>query len=334
MLYHENSVHTLISNISNKNISALLYTGNNIGLALIISDQIKKQLKFDEFIVIDLENDDKDDDILILNQLLSSNSLFTGTRLLKIHGIKDKNKNLVSKILADISNIDGLFIMLYSQGYDNKNIRDIFEKNPTLGLIKCNDDDYKSLPKILNDFCQNNDLNIISDLKDLIINRMNSQDRLNIINELEKIKLYLSANKNYTKDDICNLITNDEEMDLFALSDAIINRDKVRIFKELSNKDKDVSMIQICRIVLYSIQNIKKMKSQIHKDKIPIEDVLKYNRIHFSRNHIVRQHLKLTESQLIDVENLVYDTEISAKQYGEGISNYYMQWKLLSQDLS
>lgn len=80
-----------------------------------------------------------------------------------------------------------------------------------------------------------------------------------ILNELEKIKCYKYSekDKNITVEDINNIVLKDYDEDIFALVNAIVQRNKdnaIEIYKRVSQKEKDT--INIVAGVAYGIRNL------------------------------------------------------------------------------
>ena len=183
----------------------LLY-GENFGL--------KKDIR--EFIKITIKQDDDNVEILslyedeILNDdenfynLIYSGSLFSNKKIVTIHEASDK----IVKKINDIydNNPKNVFIIIFSEILEKKSkLRNFFEKNKNTICIPCYQDNEKNLEIILQSEIKKNNISLSREAINLIIEKANS-DRLNLKNEIEKIKSFSLNKKKLELDEIKFLI--------------------------------------------------------------------------------------------------------------------------------
>ena len=183
----------------------LLY-GENFGL--------KKDIR--EFIKITIKQEDDNVEILslyedeILNDdenfynLIYSGSLFSNKKIVTIHEASDK----IVKKINDIydNNPKNVFIIIFSEILEKKSkLRNFFEKNKNTICIPCYQDNEKNLEIILQSEIKKNNISLSREAINLIIEKANS-DRLNLKNEIEKIKSFSLNKKKLELDEIKFLI--------------------------------------------------------------------------------------------------------------------------------
>ena len=183
----------------------LLY-GENFGL--------KKDIR--EFIKITIKQEDDNVEILslyedeILNDdenfynLIYSGSLFSNKKIVTIHEASDK----IVKKINDIydNNPKNVFIIIFSEILEKKSkLRNFFEKNKNTICIPCYQDNEKNLEIILQNEIKKNNISLSREAINLIIEKANS-DRLNLKNEIEKIKSFSLNKKKLELDEIKFLI--------------------------------------------------------------------------------------------------------------------------------
>ena len=183
----------------------LLY-GENFGLKKDIREFIKITIKQkdDNVEILSLYEDEILNDDENFYNLIYSGSLFSNKKIVTIHEASDK----IVKKINDIydNNPKNVFIIIFSEILEKKSkLRNFFEKNKNTICIPCYQDNEKNLEIILQNEIKKNNISLSREAINLIIEKANS-DRLNLKNEIEKIKSFSLNKKKLELDEIKFLI--------------------------------------------------------------------------------------------------------------------------------
>ena len=183
----------------------LLY-GENFGLKKDIREFIKITIKQedDNVEILSLYEDEILNDDRNFYNLIYSGSLFSNKKIITIHEASDK----IVKKINDIydNNPKNVFIIIFSEILEKKSkLRNFFEKNKNTICIPCYQDNEKNLEIILQNEIKKNNISLSREAINLIIEKANS-DRLNLKNEIEKIKSFSLNKKKLELDEIKFLI--------------------------------------------------------------------------------------------------------------------------------
>ena len=206
---------------------AVLIYGENLGL---ISD-IKKfiKLKFKDFEIINLFQEEIIKKKEIIYNEIQNSSLFNSSKILIINEISDKFFDLYSEIYEN-SNNDTKIIILSSLLDKKSKIRNLFEKNKDLAIIPCYNDNALTLKNyVRNSLKEFQNLN--SDMINEIISNSNSERSI-IRNELEKIKSCF-LDKIIDEKKLENLLNYREVNDFNVLRDMTFTGNKEELKKIL-----------------------------------------------------------------------------------------------------
>ena len=208
---------------------AVLFYGENIGL----KDELKKEIKknhraFEQYIFSQeeiIKNKKK------LDEQLENTSLFSKNKIIIINEVSEKLKNIIIPILENPKENSKLF--LFAENLDKKSsIRSFFEKNRTLGIIPCYQDNERTLSEYIR-----KKLNGYEGLSQDLINTLISNsglDRKTISNELEKIN-NLFLNKKIDAEKLNTLINNRYNLDFDNLRDNCFSGDQKLLNKNLGS---------------------------------------------------------------------------------------------------
>ena len=131
-----------------------------------------------------------DDSATILNDEISSISLFSEKKFVILESTKEKHVSLIEDALSlDFKNT--CMVLKQDNLTKSSNIRKLYEKSKNHFSLACYDDDIKVLSSLLENFQKEHNVAFDSDVKSFLLNNL-SNDRMVIKNELEKILLSLS----------------------------------------------------------------------------------------------------------------------------------------------
>ena len=244
---------------SNKFNLHLIY-GNNEGLKEdIIRDNYLKNfagetLKYDEQEILN----SKDEFI----QSLKTKSLFETNKVIIISRGSDKLTNLVSEILE--SKIIETKIIIKCSNLEKKSkLRNLFEKEKNIICTPVYEDDVRSLNSIINIFLKEQKLNLSQEIKNILIDRSKG-DRINLKNELSKLRNLQISKKKLTLEDVLKLSNLAENYSVFELSDNYLAKNSKRVSSILNeNNYSSEDCILIIRTILNKSKRLLKIRAQI-----------------------------------------------------------------------
>ena len=225
MIFKSYLVESNLSLLKDKNI-ILLY-GENNGLKDDIKKSIIEKNKNKEIIRL------TQDDILKNNSLLDNEimnlSLFDDKKIILIDNITDKSFSLIEKNVGQ----NNCLICLFSGVLERRSkLRNLFEKEKTLGLIPCYEDNEITLQNYIKNYLKNiKGLN--QEIINFIINNSN-KSRDKIKNELDKTAVYFME-KEINISELRQLLNSDENDNSQRLRDTAILGDK-RLLNDLISK--------------------------------------------------------------------------------------------------
>ena len=247
----------------------LIY-GNNDGIKQDIIENIYlknfegKILKYDEQEI--LNNKDG-----FVSSLLIK-SLFENKKLIIISRGTDKLCDLVDVILN--KEILEIKIIIKCLNLDKKSkLRNLFEKEKRLICTPVYEDDARSLNPIIQNFLRENKMTLSQEIKNILIDRSKG-DRINLKNELSKLK-NLSLSKNQlSAEDILKLSNLAENYSVFELSDNYLAKNSKKVSNILNeNHYSSEDCILIVRTILNKSKRLLKIRNEIDKN-INIDQVI------------------------------------------------------------
>ena len=176
-----------------KNIYFLFY-GENQGLK---NEVIKNkfQIKYKESTYNYDENEVLINKENFFNNILSK-SFFEKEKLIIINRVTDKILDIAEELIE--KKIGDLVVILNANILEKKSkIRSLFEKNKETTCVAFYEDNNQTLSIIVNNFFRSNKIPVSQQAINLIVQRARG-DRLNLSNELQKIKSYTSVKKKST----------------------------------------------------------------------------------------------------------------------------------------
>ena len=241
----------------------LIY-GNNEG----IKDDIIKDVYLKNFDGEVLKYEERE----ILNEAdkffssLLTKSLFEKSKLIIISRGSDKLVNLVTEILQK-EVIDTKIIIKCSNLDKKSKLRNLFEKEKDIVCTPVYDDDARSLNYIINNFLKENRINLSQEIKNILIERSQG-DRINLKNELLKLKnLSISKNK-LSSEDVLKLSNLAENYSVFELSDNYLAKNLKKVSNILNeNNYSDEDCILIIRTILNKSKRLLKIRYELDKNE-------------------------------------------------------------------
>ena len=191
--------YQLIKSISPETFQSFLLYGPNEGLIRENIDVIYKRFSREANCEkINVNGKQLDESVSILNDEISTISLFNEKKFIILDSAKEKHVSIIEDALSlDFKNT--CMVVKQDNLTKSSKIRKLYETSKNHFSLACYDDDIKVLSSLLENFQKEHNITFDSDIKSFLLNNL-SNDRMVIKNELEKI--LLSLNKEDRKVDI------------------------------------------------------------------------------------------------------------------------------------
>ena len=302
-----------IDKLKKKNEKFFLLYGENEGL--------KNQL-FQEVFAKNFKNKvERFEENEILNNFdnfissIINKSFFDESKLILIQRTTDKIIKLIDNLLN--KNITDTTIVFNSGILEKKSrLRCKFQKDKNLICVQFYKDDIKTLRQVANNFFIKNKNSLSQEVVNLIVER-SSGDRINLMNELEKISLFVIDKKKINIEDVIKLTNLAENYSVSELADNCLlkNLNKVnKIFNENIFSLDDC--ILIIRTLLMKSKRLLELKKVQRANKNLDEIITSYKPpIFWKDKEIVKSQINKWE--LVDTEEMIYKinkTELEVKQ--------------------
>ena len=241
-----------------------LFYGKNEGLKRHYINQLFKNNKSKNVIKYEEKEILENEEIFFENIL--SNSLFESEKFIIINRSTDK----ISGIIIDLieRNINDVVIVIDAGLLEKKSkLRKLFEKEKDLACIATYPDTNEILSNLALTFFKKIDVSISRQNVNLIVDKCGG-DRLNLENELEKIKFYLIEKKSISTEEILKLINLSENHTFYELIDHCLAKNKnktINILNENSFSNEDC--IIILRTFLFKAKKILGLSIEYEKNK-------------------------------------------------------------------
>ena len=253
-----------LEKIISLNFNIHLIYGNNEGIKQdIISNFYKKNyegevLKYDEQDI--LTNKDE-----FISSLLNK-SLFENEKLIIISRGTDKLIAVINELLEREE--IGAKIIIKSSNLEKKSkLRNLFEKQKNVICTPVYEDDSRSLNFIINNFLKDYKLSLSQEIKNILIERSNG-DRINLKNELSKLKNLSVTKKKISIEDVLKLSNLAENYSVFELSDNYLAKNSKKVSNILNeNNYSSDDCILIIRTILNKSKRLLKIRNEVDNNK-------------------------------------------------------------------
>ena len=247
----------------------LIY-GNNEGLKEEIINNFYLRnydgeiLKYEEQEILNNKNE-------FISSLLNK-SLFEVSKLIIISRATDKVCLLINEIL-ERGNLETKIIIKSFALEKKSKLRSLFEKEKSLICTPVYEDDARSLNLIINDFLRKNNFNLSQEIKNMLVERSKG-DRINLNNELSKLKSLSITKKKISDKDVFKLSNLAENYSVFELSDNYLAKNTKKVSNILNeNNYSPEDCILIIRTILNKSKRLLKIKNEIDNN-MNIDQVL------------------------------------------------------------
>ena len=246
------------------NLNFFLFYGKNEGLKnqhikqLLEKNNNSNVIKYDEKEI--LENED------IFFESILSNSLFENEKSIIINRGTDKINEIIINLIE--RNIDGITIIINANVLEKKSkLRKLFEKEKNLACIATYPDTNEILSNLTLAFFKKIKISISQQNINLIVDKCGG-DRLNLENELEKIKIYSTKKKSISSEEISKLINLSENHTFYELIDNCLAKNTNKTINILNeNNFSNEDCIIILRTFLLKAKKILGLSLEYDKNK-------------------------------------------------------------------
>ena len=228
--------------VNTQKTNFVLLHGKNEGLKNQKIDQLKKKINkktenYDEKQI--LENTDR------FVEGLMNGSLFDESKIIIINRVSDKFFHIIENLIE--RKIEDTIFILNCEILEKKSkLRNLFEKSKDrLISIGFYPDNYETLSKLAYSFIKSEKISISNESLNLIINKC-SNDRKNLLDELEKISILSKTKKNITNEEIQKLINLNENHNINELINYCLAKNQkqtLNILNENNYSNEDAIMI-------------------------------------------------------------------------------------------
>ena len=303
-----------LEKLKSLNLKIHLIYGNNEG----IKEDIIKNSYIKNFTGEILKYEEQD----ILNnkdEFLSSlftKSLFENEKLVIISRATEKLFAIINSIL------EGEFletkIIIKSTNLEKKSkLRNLFEKEKQLICTPVYEDDSRSLNFIINNFLKEHKFNLSQEIKNILIERSKG-DRINLKNELSKLKNLQISKTKLNIEDVLKLSNLAENYSVFELSDNYLAKNSKKVSNILNeNNYSSDDCILIIRTILSKAKRLLKLKNEIDNNtnidqaissfKPPVfwkeKDILKKQAQSWSTNEVKEMIFKINDLEALIKKN-------------------------------
>ena len=245
-------------------INFFLIYGQNIGLIEEIIDDVLKPI-----FSTNIYNYEETE---ILNNLdnfrieVFNRSFFDNDKLIIINRTTDKILQIIKEIVnQEIKNIK---IILKSTILDKKSkLRSFFEKNKKSIIVPLYEDNNQTLYFIVEKFFKKENIKISKQNMNLIVERAKG-DRINLKNELKKIKNYCLNKSSLSLEEVLKLTNLAENYDISKLADYCLAHNQKKTLSILNqNNHSAEDSILILKTFLYKLKRLKKLKLEMKLGK-------------------------------------------------------------------
>ena len=311
----------------NSNNQFILFHGNNAGLKIEEIQKINNKFKskisnYDEKQIID----DKEK---FLENILTG-SLFDESKIIIINRASDKILNIIEEL--NEKKIDDVVFIINAEILDKKSkLRNYFEKSKIKHLsVAFYPDNNDTLFKITYDFLKKQKITLSRENINLIISKCNN-DRKNLINELEKINLFLIDKKTITNDEIFKLVNLTENHSVNELINFCLAKNlkqTLNILNDNSFSKEDCFLItrtmlkkaKILHDLINQFNTNNNLETTINNAKPPI---------FWKEKDIIRQQIQ--KWKIDNVKKLIEDIneiELNIKKYSINSINFISNFLL------
>jgi len=197
---------------------------------------------------------------------LFNKSFFENEKLIIINRVTDKILNLIETIIGKKN--DDFKIILKAGVLEKKSkLRNFFEKKNDLIIVPFYEDNYQTLLFLAQKFFNENKIKISTQNINFILEKSKGS-RINLKNELTKIKNFSQNKQKIEFNDLLKITSSAENYKISELTDQCLAKNKNKIINILNENNQSIEdNILILKSFLYKLKRLKKLKEGIETKK-------------------------------------------------------------------
>lgn len=311
-------IESYIKKIADEKIMGCVVFGPDVSLVKYRFDLIAKQIVndiSDPFLVANLSKERISEDQALLSDEFFSMSMLGGRRLILVRDSDAKTAEAVKLLMREkhVSGDSENFILIQGGDLDKSSaLRKIAETSSEFAAIACYEENEFSAKKFIEETLRSKHINFDSNVADAILARIGA-NRQAVLNEVEKIDLYLGDNRVLNSEIVAQLIGVQSEAAIqeFVSSFASQNIKKAIVQSRRLLTD-GVEPVMLLRFLGNYLQKLYLAKQQLAMGEGNLESVVKAQRLFFKveaefRKHLQNTSLEFLQKALVNVEKAEVD---------------------------
>ncbi len=224
---------------------------------------------------------------------LFNESFFEKEKLIIINRVTDKILEFIKEI-AEKKNEDVIIILKSGILEKKSKLRNFFEKTNDLIIIPFYEDNHQTLHILAQNFFKENNIKISPQNINFILEKAKGS-RLNLKNELVKIKNFCGNKSSIEFDELLRLTSSAEDYKISELTDHCLARNKNKTINILNENNSTVEdNILILKSFLYKLKRLEKLKKEIEIKKNTDQVISSYKPLIFWKDKdIIKKQLNI-----------------------------------------
>lgn len=316
--YPSNKV--LTNDFYNKNIFFIF--GNDYGLIDDCYLKLRKVLNInlqDPFLTKIINEKNILEDNFFLTDELNNLGMFGEKRTIIVDIRQYENKNKISNVLniTRFDEVNNVNLLVVSYGFKkNDKLATILSKNKYSVLISCYEQDKLKIKNEVRQFFNENNITLKEEELETLLYKFSKNKKIND-NIFKKIKLFMTDNEiNY--DDLYNLIDDNNDQNIFEMTNLILSGQYTESMKVLNNfKKSGGSSISIIRAIISKIKLLERC-FELKSEGLSDEDVVnkKCLNIFFRDRLKIKNMMRVWDMNKIKlIFTYLYNIEIKCKAF-------------------
>ena len=194
-------------------------------------------------------------------------SLFDSDKIIIINRCTEKITKIIEELID--KNIDDIILVLNSETLDKKSkLRNLFEKSKNkLVSIAFYPDNFDTLLRIARQALRERKILLSNECISVLVSKC-AGDRKNLLNEIEKIELYLKDKKKISNEEVFKIINLSENHSVNELINSCLIKNQKKLFNILNdNIFSNEDCIVIIRTLLKKSKDLLNLVIQFHLNK-------------------------------------------------------------------
>ena len=194
-------------------------------------------------------------------------SLFDSDKIIIVNRCTEKITKIIEELID--KNIDDIILVLNSETLDKKSkLRNLFEKSKNkLVSIAFYPDNFDTLLRIARQALRERKILLSNECINFLVRKC-AGDRKNLLNEIEKIELYLKDKKKISNEEVFKIINLSENHSVNELINSCLIKNQKKLFNILNdNIFSNEDCIVIIRTLLKKTKDLLNLVIQFHLNK-------------------------------------------------------------------